>query len=79
MPEDRLPPFRILSREESLAEERVALDLSEDAQPTSLCLSGGGIRSAGLLPRCRAWHSAGYWDSSIISQPYRAVVTSAPG
>ena len=43
---DELPPFNILRQSDILAQERAKLGLSENEQPTALCLSGGGIRSA---------------------------------
>jgi hypothetical protein len=40
------PEFKILRQSDVLGEEREKLGLSTNEQPTALCLSGGGIRSA---------------------------------
>jgi hypothetical protein len=41
-----VPPFTVMGQDEILKQERRELELEDDAQPTALCLSGGGIRSA---------------------------------
>jgi len=43
-----LPPFKILSQSKVLAQEFEKLGLKENEQPSALCLSGGGIRSAAI-------------------------------
>lgn len=46
VPENAPPEFRILRTSDVDVEERSKLGLGPDEQPTALCLSGGGIRSA---------------------------------
>jgi hypothetical protein len=76
-----LPDYRVMTSEEVFAEEREAIGIDANKQPTSLCLSGGGIRSAAFCSGGSAGFGAAwnYCDTSTISPPCQEVVISALG